>query len=190
MSISLNYFVHGTTLDNEKKIAAGWNDVALSTLGIEHTKEASVETRKLHFDAIICSDLYRAVQTANILFDLDKLPIIYDKRLRECNYGTLNGAKVNVVIYSDHIDSAFESGESLIDVETRITSFIYDINKKYMNKKIAIVGHRAPQLAFEVCLNNKSWEEAIKTDWRVVGKWQLGWEYTITSNVHNNLDMN
>ena len=50
---------------------------------------------------------------------------------------------------------------------------------KYDGKKIAIVAHRAPQLALEVITKNISWEEALENDWRKTKSWQPGWEYII-----------
>ena len=44
---------------------------------------------------------------------------------------------------------------------------------------IAIVAHRAPQLALEVLTKNISWEEALEKDWRKTKSWQPGWEYII-----------
>lgn len=58
-------------------------------------------------------------------------------------------------------------------------SFIEDISKKYINKKIGIVAHRAPQLALEVITKNITWEKAIENDWRKNGEWKPGWEYEI-----------
>ena len=39
--------------------------------------------------------------------------------------------------------------------------------------------HHAPQLALEVILNGKTWQQAFAEDWRPLKKWQPGWEYEI-----------
>ena len=67
----------------------------------------------------------------------------------------------------------------MLDVERRIKDFIEYLKQNYEDKKIAIVAHRAPQLAFEVLLNNKSWRTAIDKDWRKEHRWQPGWKYVI-----------
>jgi len=36
--VKLTYFVHGTTLDNEKHISSGWHDVELSEKGIKQSE--------------------------------------------------------------------------------------------------------------------------------------------------------
>ena len=53
------------------------------------------------------------------------------------------------------------------------------LKEKYDGKHIAIVAHQAPQLAIEVVLNNKTWEQVINEDWRKSGNWQPGWEYEL-----------
>ena len=37
--VKITYFVHGTTTDNEQKLASGHHDVALSELGVKQSKE-------------------------------------------------------------------------------------------------------------------------------------------------------
>ena len=61
----------------------------------------------------------------------------------------------------------------------RIRDFIEEIKVKYPGKTIAIVAHRAPQLAIEVITKNITWEEALENDWRKTKAWQPGWEYVI-----------
>ena len=64
-------------------------------------------------------------------------------------------------------------------LKKRMRSFLNEIKKNYAGKTIAIVAHRAPQLALEVITKGISWEEAIERDWRKSGGWKPGWEYTI-----------
>lgn len=106
-------------------------------------------------------------------------PIIQDKRLRECNYGDFNQKNEDLVNYYDYIITQFPNGESLKDVENRIRDFIDYLKKEYDNKFVSIMAHKAPQLALEVILNGKTWEEAIREDWRNSKSWQPGWEYII-----------
>ena len=171
--IQIYFFTHGTTTDNEKKIASGWSNPGLSELGINRVKELKKITDKYDFDMVFCSDLDRAEQTAKILFG-DNSKIIKDKRLRECNYGVMEGKSTGLLSFGEHIDIPFKGGESLIDVENRVRDFLSELGNYY---KIAIIGHRATQLALEVILNKLSWSQAIKSDWRISGSWQPGWIY-------------
>ncbi len=177
--IKITYFVHGTTTDNEQHISSGWKDVDISAKGVEQSQELPNQNTEV-FDAVFCSDLIRAVHSAELSFK-GKYPIIIDKRLRECNYGDYNGQLSEIVepLQEKMITDRFPNGESYEDVKARMAEFLSDLKKTYDGKHIAIVAHKAPQLALEVLLNNKSWEEAFSTDWRKVGKWQPGWEFEL-----------
>jgi len=176
--VKITYFVHGTTTDNEKHISSGWGDVDISELGIKQSKELIEQTKDKKFDAVFCSDLIRAVHSAKITFGEN---IIIDSRLRECNYGKYNSNPSSIVepLQEQAINTPFSEGESYEDVKNRIYSFLIDLKKDYDGKHIAIVAHKAPQLALDVLLKGHTWEEAFAQDWRKVGKWQPGWEYIL-----------
>jgi len=178
MSIKITYFVHGTTIDNEKNLCTGWAPGELSELGIRQAKELGSQVAHIHFDALFCSDLKRAVDSAKLGF-ANKYKIVQDKRLRECNYGDFTQSDESNVDYTKHIDAPFLNGESLKDVEKRIRSFLDFLKEKYDGNHVALLAHKAPQLAFEVLLNKKTWEQAIAEDWRIRKAWQPGWEYVI-----------
>lgn len=175
--MKIMYFVHGTTYDNATKKCSGWKQVDLNELGREQAANLGKINSNITFDIVFTSDLIRAIDSANIAFP--NALKIQDKRLRECNYGVLDGKDKNLIIYEDHIDIPFPNGESLKDVEKRIREFIYDVKENYSGKTIGIVAHRATQLALEVITKNITWEETIKNDWRKTGDWQPGWRYNI-----------
>lgn len=125
---------------------------------------------------VFCSDLKRAIDSANYTFKGEK-QIRQDPRIRECNYGLLNGKDSKLVVYEDHILEEFPQGESLIQVEERVRDFVQYLRKEYDGRQVAIVAHKAPQLALEVILNHKSWEQAIEEDWRKTKNWKPGWLY-------------
>jgi broad specificity phosphatase PhoE len=181
MSINITYFVHGTTTDNEKEISSGWSDVELSPLGIEQSIALRDQTKDMQFDVVFCSDLKRAVNSAELTWK-DIYSIIPDARLRECNYGKLNGSPSSIVEpmqEEECIYNAFPEGESYEDVKARIADFLEFLKKNYDGKTVALVGHKAPQLALDVLLKGKTWEQALNEDWRKTKSWQPGWEYTV-----------
>ena len=177
MNTKIIYFVHGTTSDNIEGKCSGWNQVELTDLGRERAIKLGQIHKNTHLDVIFTSDLIRAIDSANLAFP--NVNHIQDKRLRECNYGDLDGKDKKLVVYEDHIDIPFPNGESLKEVEKRIADFIKFLKENYSGKTIGIVAHRAPQLAFEVLTKKISWDEAIKNDWRNTKSWQPGWEYII-----------
>ena len=125
MTTKIIYFVHGTTYDNASGKCSGWKQVELNDLGIEQAKNLGKLTKDLKFDIIFTSDLKRAIDSADLAWPECKK--IQDSRLRECNYGDYDGESKDLVIYEKHIDAQFPNGESLKDVEKRITEFIEDI---------------------------------------------------------------
>jgi broad specificity phosphatase PhoE len=173
------YFVHGTTTDNADKLCSGWKEAMLNELGKEQAMNLGnvSKDRGDKFDIVITSDLKRAIESSNIAFP--QYEKITDSRLRECNYGDLDGEHKSLVVYEEHIDKKFPNGESLLDVEKRVREFVSWLKENYDGKTVAIVAHRAPQLALEVITKNITWENAIKNDWRKTGDWQPGWEYSI-----------
>lgn len=176
--MKITYFVHGTTTDNENELATGWAPGELSQKGIDQSKKLGELVKDENFDVIFCSDLKRAIDSAQLAFG-NKYRIIQDVRLREANYGDFTQKSGNLFKDSlqDYIDSPFPNGESYKDIENRISNFLEENKNKYNH--IAIVAHQAPQLALDVLLRNKTWEEAIAEDWRKTKSWQPGWEYEI-----------
>lgn len=181
MSVKIIYFVHGTTTDNAEHRSTGWIPGELTEKGIKQSIDLKDKINLEEIDLVISSDLKRAIDSANYTYKGIK-EILHDERIRECNYGDLNGKDAFLVIYEDHIINPFPNGESLKNVENRVRDFCKYLLENYNGKTVAIVAHKAPQLAFEVITKGISWEEAIDKDWRKNKAWQPGWEYNINKN--------
>lgn len=182
--VKITYFVHGTTTDNEKDLATGWNQGELSALGVKQSKELGEKVKDQQFDIVFCSDLKRAIDSAELTFG-KKIKIIPDKRLREANYGDFNGKPSDDFKsrLTEYIDKPFPSGESYKEVERRIAEFLNEAFDKYQGKRLALVAHQAPQLALDVLLKGKTWEQAIREDWRHTKQWKPGWEYLLHKKI-------
>lgn len=176
MAVEITYFVHGTTTDNENNRATGHAPGELSDLGVQQAKDLSEKVDK-GFNAVYCSDLQRAVRSANLAFG-DEYNIIEDERLRECNYGDMTQEKF-IWNIEDYVDEPYPDGECYRDVENRISDFLEHLRENHSGEKVALVAHQAPQLSLEVLTKGKTWEEAIAEDWREVGEWQPGWKYEV-----------
>jgi broad specificity phosphatase PhoE len=180
MAVHITYFPHGTTYDNENHISSGWADTELSPLGIQQSKDLPGKIGDKRFDVVFCSDLKRARDSVRFAFE-GQTPIILDARLRECNYGAYNGKESAVVepMLEKMVAERFPEGESCKDVEDRITDFLNFLKQEYDGRSIAVISHKVPQLALEVLLKGKTWEQAFADDWRADKRWQSGWEYTL-----------
>ena len=180
MSVTITYFVHGTTTDNEQGLATGWNQGELSDLGKQQSKDLGKTVKNEKFDVVFCSDLKRAIDSATLSFQ-EQYEIIPDKRLREINYGDWNGTTGNN-FKSDlmkYLNNSFPNGESYQDVALRIEDFLSFLKNNYNDKHVAIVAHHAPQLALDILLKGKTWQQAINEDWRNTKSWQPGWNYIL-----------
>lgn len=183
--MQITYFVHSITEDNEKGLATGWLPGRLSQEGLKRAATLAEDVSNRTFDAVFCSDLNRAIESTEIFFD-NKFPVFIDWRLRECNYGELDGLPARDFKKDreqEYITVPYPNGESYIDVEKRMSNFLADAQVYFPNGHIAIVAHQAPQLALDVLVDGKTWEEAILGDWRKSQAWQPGWEYYTTAAI-------
>jgi alpha-ribazole phosphatase/probable phosphoglycerate mutase len=180
MSCRITYFVHGTTTDNEQNISSGWFDAELSELGVQQSIALKDKIKDKKFDVVFHSDLKRATDSAKLTFG-NSLPLIPDARLRECNYGDYNAKPTEIVepMQPTMITQRFPNGESYEDVKARMADLLSFLKKNYDGKRVALVGHKAPQLALDVLLKGRTWEQAFAEDWRVTKAWQPGWEYQL-----------
>lgn len=181
MAVKITYFVHGTTTDNEQHISSGWKDAELSELGVQQAIALNELTKGQKFDVVFCSDLKRAHDSAKLAWE-GVYQIIPDERLRECNYGTLNGGPSDVIEpmqEGECIEKPFPEGESYENVKVRVADFLESLKKNYDGKYVAIVAHKAPQLSLDVLLKGKTWQQALAEDWRKTKSWQPGWMYEL-----------
>ena len=178
--VVIRFYAHSTTIDNEKDRSSGHGNSPLSPLGITQSHELKEIVQKERFDVVFCSDLDRAVQTANIAFE--GIKIVVDPRLRELNYGTWNGKLKSKVdpLKIQHVVDPFPQGESYLQSTQRMNDFLAWILKQYPGKRVAIVGHRATQYALESLLNGKSLSTVITEPWA----WQPGWDYLLEEVVY------
>ena len=91
--LTIGWIRHGVTDWNGLGKIQGTTDIPLNEEGIWQSRQLALrlagEKRKWH--GIVCSDLTRAVQTAEILAENLGLPLIRDSRLRERHFGSAEG---------------------------------------------------------------------------------------------------
>jgi probable phosphoglycerate mutase len=91
MSRRLVLWRHGRTAWNAQGRAQGQRDVPLDDVGVEQARAAAARLASLGPSAIVSSDLLRAADTAAELARLTGLDVVYDRRLREVNFGEREG---------------------------------------------------------------------------------------------------
>jgi 2,3-bisphosphoglycerate-dependent phosphoglycerate mutase len=177
MTVEIVFETHSISVDNERGVATGWLDGELSERGREGARRLGERRREDAIAAVFASDLGRAVETAEIAFRDTEIPIHLDRRLRECDYGELNGmpsARLEAV-RARHVDVPYPGGESYRDCVARMRSFLADLAPEYDGKRVLVVGHSATRWALDHLLTGNPLEELVAAPF----EWRDGWEYVL-----------
>src|SRR3989338_2380442 len=84
---------HCETDWNKEWLLQVHSDISLNENGLLQAEELAKNLSDLNIKKIVSSDLKRSMETSSVLLRYLKVPIEYDKRLRECNFGKLEGRK-------------------------------------------------------------------------------------------------
>ena len=175
--IELVYETHSLTLDNERGCATGWLPGELSPHGRELARELGERRRDDGIAAVFASDLRRAVETVEIAFGGSAIPIHQDARLRECDYGELNGAPAADVaaVRARHVDTPFPAGESYRQVVERTAEILGDLRRDWDGRRVCVIAHSANRWALDHLLHGTPLEELVDAPFA----WREGWEYRL-----------
>lgn len=163
MAVQLVYETHATSTDNEDGVATGWLPGRLSELGRRQARELGERRRGDGLDAVFVSDLRRAVETARIAFPGGSPPIRQDVRLRECDYGVLNGSSAALVAArrTRHIDEPFPGGQSYRQVVAATSAFLSDLVTEWDGGRVLVIAHSANRWALEHLLAGAALSELL-----------------------------
>ena len=178
MAIELVYETHSTTIDNETGIATGWLEGRLSDIGRVQAAELGERRRDDGLAAVFTSDLGRAIETAEIAFADSELPVHHDGRLRECNYGELNGTPVADLDEQERrrrIEEPFPGGESYRQVVERTRDFLNGLFPELDGARVLLIAHSANRWALQHVLLGVPLEDLVGAPF----DWQEGWEYAL-----------
>jgi isoleucyl-tRNA synthetase len=121
----------------------------LTEKGKEQVLAAASELKGKGVTKVFCSPFRRARETANIIVDALQIPrekIIFDERLREFDFGDLDGeSHAGFIKYRiekmTSCDARISSGESYQEAKERVGGFMSELHQTYQNETILIVGH-------------------------------------------------
>ena len=144
---------HGETTGNRDGVHQGWGEVALTEKGEEQARTLGrlLERSGIVFRRYICSDIYRAKQTAALVFpQLEEGVIEYDTRLREIDNNIFAGQRSDDLLekygpeykeYTQHLDYSPYGGESAESMLARTASFLKDLKDEGGDGNIAVLTH-------------------------------------------------
>ncbi len=165
---------HGLTEKNEKDVFAGKypesKEYTLIDKGLGVVEKTAQKINKSGgVDIIISSPFKRALQTAEIVSKANgDIKIEIDERLKETYHGEYYEGKHIDTLYKEYTDfkeyfySNIKGSETFAEVQKRMFDCVYDLEKKYSGKRIAIVSHGDPLMLLEKAFNGLTIEEAIK----------------------------
>ena len=135
---------HGETEFNVKFCLCGRLDIPLTDKGIEqaHTLADSLVGKGI--EKIYCSDLSRAVVTAEIVGEKLGISPIPDARLRETDFGAMERLRRDDPEYlrrSRSFAERFPEGESILQSAHRVYGFLDGIISDDQGKTILLVSH-------------------------------------------------
>jgi 2,3-bisphosphoglycerate-dependent phosphoglycerate mutase len=175
MSVEVVFETHATSEDNEAGLATGWLPGRLSAAGREQARELGERRRDDGLSVVFASDLRRAVETAEIAFGGSGTPVLVDPRLRECDYGELNGTAGPIHDRAGHLDVPYPGGESWGQAVDRVSRFLVELAAKRSGERVLVIGHSATRLALETVANGRPLDEAMTEPF----VWRPGWEYVL-----------
>ena len=128
---------HGETVDNASQLMQGQTQGQLNDVGVGQARQLRDELAVRPIDAIVASDLKRAVDTAIILAEPHGLEVKTTELLRERDWGSFTGRYIPSLKGEAWPDDI----ESLDDLLARAGRFLEYIKKMYAGKTVLAVGH-------------------------------------------------
>lgn len=151
MTTRILFVRHGETSDNTNNVNGGQNDTPLNDQGREQAKRAATYLQDEQIDVFFVSDLPRTRETAMpISRNHPSAKIIYEPRIRELNFGRLEGSPHGSVAREAEnagipfVEYRPERGESVLDLRKRVFAFIEEIIVTQQGKTVAIISHGGP----------------------------------------------
>lgn len=105
------------------------------------------------------------------------MPILLDWRLRECDYGDLNGAPTAELPRDRlrYLDVAYPNGESWRQAVARAGRVLDDLPLRWGGSRVLIIGHVATRWALDHRLGGIPLDNLLAADFG----WRAGWEHRL-----------
>lgn len=127
----------------------------LNDRGREQARELAGQMASEHIDVFVASDLWRAVETCNILSEPYGAEVITTKLLRERDWGSFTGRYIpdlKDVEWPDDI-------ETIDGLKLRARCFLDFIRDNFPEKKVLAVGHGIINKAIQAVYYNKEMKD-------------------------------
>ncbi len=136
MSLTLYLVRHGETEENVAHLLQGHLPGHLTEAGREQARKLRDELAAIHFDALVCSDLLRCLDTAAIVNEPHGLPLEPTELLRERDWGIHTGCQIRTV--AGGVDASAESVEAMY---ARARRFLRELADRHDGQTVLAVSH-------------------------------------------------
>ena len=145
---------HADTEANSAERYWGSTDVRLSAAGLRQVERLRDRLATEKIDIIYSSDLQRTLVTAETIASGHNLAVITCTELREINFGKLEGLtfdeihqsypELTELLVGRSLALRFPGGESIEELNNRVSKFLNSLVKHTAEETILIVAHSAP----------------------------------------------
>ena len=149
---------HGETIDNARQLMQGQTQGCLNDTGRQQAEALSDALKDEHFDAVVSSDLRRAMQTATILAVPHGLPLVTTPLLRERDWGDFTGRYIHDLKGLD-FPANVEPMDALL---ARARQFLDFVRQNSPDQRVLAVGHGIINKAVQAVHFGKKMREVEK----------------------------
>lgn len=149
---------HGETVDNAAQIMQGQTQGQLNAHGFEQAREVAERLAGEKVDAMVASDLRRAIQTAEIIAAPHGLKLTLTPLLRERDWGSFTGRFIPSLKDEPWPDD-IETAEAMME---RAREFIEYLRTTYPSQTVVAVGHGIINKAIQAVHYDKTMREIEK----------------------------
>ena len=146
---------HGETVDNVNRIMQGQTQGRLTLNGIRQAEELRDSMAQACLDAVVASDLRRAVDTAAIIAEPHGLPVATTPLLRERDWGSFTGRYIPELKDEPWPDNI----ETLDQLKARAAAFLDLMRREHAGQTVLAVGHGIINKAIQAVLYGKPMQE-------------------------------
>lgn len=146
---------HGETVDNANHIMQGQTQGELNEKGREQARELAEKMSTENIDAFVASDLWRAVETCNIISAPHGAEVVTTKLLRERDWGSFTGCYIPDLKNAEWPDDI----ETIDALKLRAKRFLDMMRDDFPGKTVLAVGHGIINKAIQAVYYNKEMKD-------------------------------
>lgn len=172
MKLRNTYYImrHGQAISNVKAVCSCWPEKFknhLTAAGVATIKESAEKLQDKKIDLIFASPLLRTKETAEIVGKELHIKPIFDRRLREIQFGIFNdkplmGMWKSFKLEEERIKKHPLFGENYEHILARMLDFLKETDQKYNSKHILIISHEGPLFLLQGYIDGLSFMQNIK----------------------------